>query len=236
MTRVRKGDIPYGQAIFHCKKPGHVALTFDDGPAYWTNQILDQLDAAGFRATFFITGNNPALSRRVDDEMSEYPDMLRRMHLAGHQLASHTWTHPHLEQIGWEGVVREMVYNEMAMRNVLGVVPTYMRPPYGVWRDKGINKIMRALGYHVVMYDVDTKDYMHHSPDNIQKAKDVFDHTLDPLGVGSYLVLSHDIHQQTAMELVPHMILTMRLRGFKAVTVGTCLGDDDWMDWYRVPE
>ncbi|KAI0378728.1 hypothetical protein F5Y04DRAFT_261458 [Hypomontagnella monticulosa] len=156
--------------------------------------------------------------------------MVRR----GHQVGSHTWTHPHLDMLSSEERVRQMVWNEMALRNVLGVVPTYMRPPYGEWRDLGVRGDLDRLGYHVVMYDVDTKDYMHNSEDGIKDSIAVFDRAVADGGNGSYIVLCHDIREWTALRLVPAMLRILGERGYRAVTVGECLGDPERF-WYRDP-
>ncbi|KAI1105629.1 carbohydrate esterase family 4 protein [Jackrogersella minutella] len=237
LPRPKKGPVPYGKAIFQCAKQGQIALAFDDGPSDWTEQIVDLLDAHGFKATFFMTGDSPLLQhRRIDDPASPYPDLLRRMHMAGHQLASHTWTHAHLDRIGRDDVAREMVYNEMAFRNALGLVPTYMRPPYGVWRDEAVNGQLAELGYHVVMYNIDTKDYLHNDRDGIQESVDIFNDAVQPHANGSYIVLAHDVREWTALKLVPAMVKTILVRGYEAVTIGECLDDEDWTNWYRDPE
>jgi cellulose synthase/poly-beta-1,6-N-acetylglucosamine synthase-like glycosyltransferase/peptidoglycan/xylan/chitin deacetylase (PgdA/CDA1 family) len=68
-------------------RPGLVALTFDDGPdARWTPQVLDILKAKHVPATFFIVGEN-ALTER---------GLLNRMLREGHEVGSHTYTHPNL--------------------------------------------------------------------------------------------------------------------------------------------
>ncbi|KAI1409525.1 carbohydrate esterase family 4 protein [Hypoxylon sp. FL1857] len=234
MPRRRPGTVPYGQAIFTCANVGQIALAFDDGPSNWTRHIIEELDKHNVKATFFIMGNNQGSDQRIDDESSEWPALLREMHYKGHQLASHTWTHKHLEQIGRDGLLEEMVYNEMAFRNVLGLVPTYMRPPYGEWRDDAVRARLDELGYHIVMYNVDTKDYEHNGPDAIQASVDIFDDAVAPAANGSYLVLAHDIHEWTALKLLPAMLRTIQLRGYEAVTVGECL-NDEWTNWYRDP-
>lgn len=52
------GAVPVGRAITSCTVPGTVALTFDDGPFDYTNKAMNLLKAAGFRATFFLNGDN----------------------------------------------------------------------------------------------------------------------------------------------------------------------------------
>ncbi|KAI1134893.1 carbohydrate esterase family 4 protein [Hypoxylon sp. FL0543] len=232
VPRRRLGVVPYGQAIFTCANPGQVALTFDDGPSYWTIPILDELAQHNAKATFFITGNNLNRGRRINDESTDWPEVIFEMYARGHQLASHTWTHKHLEQIGHRGVFEEMVYNELASYDTFGRVPTYMRPPYGVWRDKEVNEDIDVLGYHIIMYNIDTKDYMHNDRDAIQASVDIFNDAVSEGGNGSYIVLMHDIHKWTALKLLPAVLETIEQRGYKAVTVGECLNDEP-DNWYR---
>ncbi|KAI1372997.1 carbohydrate esterase family 4 protein [Hypoxylon crocopeplum] len=236
LTRPHFGKVPYGSEgiIRTCVNPGQIALTFDDGPYFWTELIMDELEKFRFRGTFFVTGNNQLLNRRIDDERTTYPELLRRMHRRGHQIGSHTWTHPHLAGINRTERRREMVYNEMALRNAVGLVPTYMRPPYAEWRDAGMRADLDDLGYHIVMYDVDTKDFLHNAGDRIEDSIDVFNAAVAEGGQGSYVVLCHDIREWTAKSLVPAMLKTIVERGYEAVTVGECLNDPPEF-WYRDP-
>lgn len=87
------GSVPYGVQIMNCAVPGAVALTYDDGPAQFTSELLDLLLANGIHATFFILGNRNG-SGPIDQD---YPDLIKRMYREGHQLASHTWDHQSLE-------------------------------------------------------------------------------------------------------------------------------------------
>ncbi|KAI2609155.1 carbohydrate esterase family 4 protein [Hypoxylon sp. NC1633] len=237
MTRPHVGHVPYGGSgiIRTCANPGQVALTFDDGPWVWTERIMDELEKYRSRGTFFITGHNLLLGRKIDDDETVYPELLRDMRKRGHQIGSHTWTHQHLGKISHAARVHEMVYNEMALRNVLGVVPTYMRPPYAEWRDRDVRADLDDLGYHIVMYNIDTKDFLHNGRDDIQASIDTFEDAVSKEGDGSYVVLCHDIREWTAKKLVPAMLRTIRERGYEAVTLGECLNDPEEF-WYRDPE
>ncbi|KAI1803159.1 hypothetical protein F4811DRAFT_554153 [Daldinia bambusicola] len=232
MSRPRYGSVPYGKAIFACANAGQVALTFDDGPdVAWTRQIAAVLDDLQVRGTFFVTGNSAELRRRIDGD-AEYGDLLRGLRLRGHQVGSHTWTHRHLKDLDRAGRFEEMVYNEMALWPAVGQPPTYMRPPYGEWRDRATMRDLDALGYHVVMYNVDTKDYLHDSEEGIERSVERFKSALREDGKGSYIVLAHDTKQWTALKLLPAMVNTLIARGYKGVTVGECLNDEE-VNWYR---
>jgi peptidoglycan/xylan/chitin deacetylase (PgdA/CDA1 family) len=44
-----------GADIFSCEKPGTIAITYDDGPYLYTNEVLDIFNEFGAKATFFVT-------------------------------------------------------------------------------------------------------------------------------------------------------------------------------------
>jgi len=92
---------------------------------------------------------------------------------------------------------------------------------------------MAALGYHMIYLDIDTKDYLNDAPDLIQKSKDYFSGNVSGnAATSSYLTLTHDTHFQTAINLTEFMLQTLQARGFRAVSVGECLGDPK-VNWYR---
>lgn len=72
-----------------CQQPGQFALTFDDGPHGYGAEITQFLNSKGVKATFFVNGNNYGC---IYDRAEE----LQARFKAGHQIASHTWSHPNL--------------------------------------------------------------------------------------------------------------------------------------------
>ncbi|KAF4968388.1 hypothetical protein FSARC_4185 [Fusarium sarcochroum] len=225
--------IAAGSVITTCTTPGVVALTFDDGPLTWTNELLDLLDEREVRATFFVAGNNRAKGH-MDDSSNPWPAVMRRMYSAGHHIASHTWTHRNLNEVNSTIRRSEMIYNEMSFRNLFGWIPTYMRPPYLECNDgSGCLEQMSELGYHVVSMNVDTKDYENDSPDLIQISRDRYSAGISSDSENNqYIVLAHDVHGQTVQNLTSYMIDTAQDRGYRLVTVGECLGDPQ-ENWYR---
>ncbi|KAL0931506.1 polysaccharide deacetylase [Colletotrichum truncatum] len=222
-----------GSIITTCANPGSIALTFDDGPYIYTSQLLDILEAQNVKATFFVAGNNKG-KKRMDDPATPWPAIMRRMHSLGHHIASHTWTHRNLNLVNNTILRTEMIYNEMAFRNLFGWVPTYMRPPYlECHAASGCLGLMKTLGYHVINVNIDTKDYMYDTPALIQTAKDRFSSGISTnAAANSYIELSHDVHYQTVVNLTQFMIDTAKARGYRLVTVGECLNDPK-ENWYR---
>ncbi|PLB41410.1 chitin deacetylase [Aspergillus candidus] len=235
VPRPKLGSVPYGpQTIRSCTKQGVVALTFDDGPREHTKDLLDLLDRYKAKATFFVTGNNNGKGE-IDSPDQPWADLIRRMVNSGHQLASHTWSHQDLNKITHEQRLTQILFNEAALRNILGSFPTYMRPPYSSCTSQtGCLGDLGALGYHVILYDIDTEDFRHNSPDQIQKSKDIFNQNLDKKKP-SWLVIAHDVHEQTVHNLTEHMLQRLAHDGFRAVTVGECLDDPPEL-WYRADD
>jgi peptidoglycan/xylan/chitin deacetylase (PgdA/CDA1 family) len=103
---------------------GEVALTFDDGPdPQATPQVLDLLDAAGARASFFMIGRRAAAHRGLVAEVA------RR----GHRVENHTWGH------GWgfawrgpRGMGREVDRAQRLLTGLAGRPPGWFRPPAGM--------------------------------------------------------------------------------------------------------
>ncbi|KAA8650916.1 chitin deacetylase CDA6 [Aspergillus tanneri] len=234
IPRPKLGEVPYGpQTIRSCTIPGTIALTYDDGPHQYTSDLLDILDKHHAKATFFITGNNNG--KGEIDTGEQWISLVQRMHSQGHQIASHTWSHQDLSKITEDQRRVQILWNEVALRNILGGFPTYMRPPYSSCTpESGCLNDIGVLGYHIILYDIDTEDYRHDSPDMIQVSKDIFDKNLarGKASDSSWLVITHDIHEQTVHNLTEHMLEKLSKDGYRAVTVGECLGDPEEF-WYR---
>lgn len=230
--RPKKGPVTYSEDIYDCVQNNVVALTYDDGPAQYTGQLLDLLKKYGFTATFFVTGNNNG--KGAIDTTDPYPGLIRRMVAEGHQVASHTWSHYSLSASTSEVRKTQMVKNEMALVNIIGKWPTYMRPPYSQCSvESGCTADMEALGYHRVYFDLDTQDYLNPDPSQIQKSKDIVLAKLADASVTDYLSIQHDIVGQSVTNLSSTYFDAIAKRGWKGVTAAECLGDTDKENWYR---
>ncbi|KAF4869354.1 Chitin deacetylase [Colletotrichum siamense] len=213
--------IPYGVAITKCTVPGDFALTFDDGPFTYTNHVLDLLAEAGAKATFFVNGENFG---NINDEQ----DVVKRMIADGHQIGSHTYSHPDLATLGDADIIPEMTTLEDALINIIGKYPTYMRPPYFSWNDNTLS-ILKALEYHVIHADVDSLDYANNAPLGNLTSVGIFE---EGLKKGGSIALAHEVHQNTAEYLVPEFLRIIKENNLNAVTVGECLGDPE-ANWYK---
>ncbi|KAL5333684.1 hypothetical protein BJX70DRAFT_380192 [Aspergillus crustosus] len=211
--------IPAGQVFTDCSVPNTIAITFDDGPSEYTPQLLDILSRYGARATFFVLG----------DAAAQYPAVLERMINEGHQVASHTYSHPSLPSLGYDGIVSEMTQLENVVQPAIGEAPTYMRPPY-LEVDEAVLQVMRDLNYRVISTSIDTKDYENQDSESIINTS--FQLFVDQLNAGGSIVLAHDIHYWTVASLAERMLEEVSARGIIATTVGDCLGEAE-AAWYH---
>ena len=99
-----------------------VALTFDDGPAPWTEPIAEALERHGGRGTFFAIGEAVATDegRRI----------VHRLLDAGHEVGNHTWTHADLQQTGDGAIADEMRRTSALLEEVAGRPVDFWRAPF----------------------------------------------------------------------------------------------------------
>ena len=107
--------------VVDCPQKDTWGLTYDDGPAPYTPDLLNYLDQVNLKATFFVVG-----SRGIS-----FPALLQEEYLAGHQIGVHTWSHTALTTQTNEQIIAEFGWTKKIIKDVLGVTPTTMRPPYG---------------------------------------------------------------------------------------------------------
>ena len=184
----------------------YIAMTFDDGPhASLTPKVLDLLAARHLKATFFVVGQNAA----------EYPEILKRAAREGHEIASHSWSHPNLGKMSDEGVRRELQKTDDAIVAAIGKRPTLMRPPYGSITANQKRWIYEEFGYRTIIWDVDPLDWKRPGP-SVVTAR-----ILKETKAGS-IILVHDIHAPT-LEAMPGTFDQLVKKGFKFVTVSELL-------------
>ncbi|KAF2671330.1 glycoside hydrolase/deacetylase [Microthyrium microscopicum] len=217
----RRQNVPVGQIINSCTQPGVFAISFDDGPYIYTSGLLDTLDAAGIKATFFMNGQNY-------DNINNYATVVQRMSNEGHQVASHTWSHADLATLDAAGITSQMTQLEAAFTSIIGKIPTYMRPPY-FSTNALVLSTLGGLGYKVIQADVDTLDWEYGPEGQIATSEQIFQSGLDS---GATINLSHDPLPNTISDLVPYMINAIKAKGLRGVTVGECLGDAAG-NWYK---
>ena len=177
-----------------------IALTFDDGPSDATMRVLDALEKAGAKATFFVVGERVAGHERE----------LKRMAAGGFQIGNHTWGHECIDRIPEEELRRTLGSTNEAVQNACGVTSAVMRPPGGVWSDAAL-AVLGEMGFPAVLWNVDPRDW------ETRDAQSTIEHVLGKAEDGR-IVIMHDRYESTA-DAVEVIVPELVSRGFELLTV-----------------
>ncbi|ORY63792.1 glycoside hydrolase/deacetylase, partial [Neocallimastix californiae] len=202
-----------------CKDPKHWALSFDDGPYKYDNDLLDLLKEKGVKATFFLNGDNV-----MDIKSSEGRAIVKRMYNEGHVIGSHTWSHANLEEISKSSIISEMTKLEDALYEIIGKKPALMRPPYGAGNGSDtIASILGDLGYEgACIWNVDTLDWS--TEGDIEYALDEFRRYIGKPIMSLNHCYYHNISKESLINLAEAEIDYMLSKGYTPVTMDVCLG------------
>jgi peptidoglycan/xylan/chitin deacetylase (PgdA/CDA1 family) len=122
---------------------GRVAITIDDGPdRHVTPRVLDILQAAGARATFFCIG----------ERVTANPELSREIVARGHCIENHSQSHRHhFSLLGSKGMQREIESAQQSISAVTGQPPRFFRAPAGL-RNPFLQPVLAALGLQLVSW------------------------------------------------------------------------------------
>ena len=175
-----------------------LALTFDDGPGEYTDELLDCLEENNAHATFFMLGQN----------VSAYPDAPKRMLELGCEIGSHSWDHTQLTTIDIDSVAKQFTDTDNALIDACGQAASVARAPYG----DGNSDIYNTVGKPFFMWSLDTEDW------KLLDADGDYNAVMNGDLTDGSIILMHDIHEpsvQAALRLIPDLIA----QGYKLVTV-----------------
>ncbi|OAV95795.1 hypothetical protein PTTG_02997 [Puccinia triticina 1-1 BBBD Race 1] len=208
-TQVRN-DIP----ATTCSRAGLVAMTYDDGPFDYENEISDYLHARQIKSTFYVNGNNYGCI--YDDAIVKH---LKRTFSQGHLIGSHTWSHADISTLSAEQLNQQLDFTELALMKILGVKPKFFRPPYGAYNDQSL-EILRKRGYIVANWSFDSEDAVGATPEQSMESYK----QLAKIFPASQITLNHETYQTTAKRVTPYAVPLLQKAGYKLVHVSECLG------------
>ncbi|MDF2941825.1 MAG: hypothetical protein K0S01_683 [Herbinix sp.] len=195
-----KRDLPIYCVNTEQKK---VALSFD---AAWGNEdtqnILDILAKYNVKVTFFMTG----------EWVNKYPEDVKAIAAAGHDLGNHSENHKQMSQLTQEQCVEEIMKAHNRVKELTGIDMTLFRPPYGDYNNTLVGAA-RDCKYYTIQWDVDSLDWKDYGVDSITKI--VIDNK--HLGNGS-IILMHNGAKYTpdALEAV---IVGLQDKGYEILPI-----------------
>lgn len=190
-----------------------IALTFDDGPdPEYTPQILDILKRFSVPATFFVIGVNA----------NSNADLLLREFADGHEIGSHTFTHPNISLVSTERMHVELDATERLIESVLGRKTLLFRPPYSEDLEPsnpseiGPLALTDSLGYYTIGMRIDPRDWSRPGTEEI--VNKVVNSVLRGDG---HIILLHDSggNRDETVAALPRILETLKQDGYSFVTV-----------------
>ena len=182
-----------------------VSLTFD---AAWgdedTQQLIDILAKYNVKATFFVVG----------DWVEKYPESVKALHDAGHEVMNHSDDHAHFSKLSTADIIKNVNACNDKIEKVTGVRPTLFRCPYGEYDDHVVNALT-SQGMHTIQWDVDSLDWKELS------AAEITQRVTSKAAAGS-IVLFHNAAKHTP-EALPGIIEKLLADGFSLVPVSEIL-------------
>jgi peptidoglycan/xylan/chitin deacetylase (PgdA/CDA1 family) len=189
---------------------GEVSLTFDDGPdPEVTPRVLDLLDQAGARGSFFCIGRRAAA----------HPEIVREIARRGHRVENHTWSHPHLFACYGPAAQRHEVDRaQEAIAEAAGRPPAFFRSPAG-FRNPFLDRELWASGLTLAAWTRRGYDALESNRDRVAER------LLRGLAPGDVLLL-HDGStlagggNRVALEALPRVLAGLSARGLRSVPLG----------------
>lgn len=173
------------------------ALTFD---AAWgaedTDRLIEILDSYNVKATFFVVG----------EWVDKYPDAVKKLSKAGHDIMNHSDTHKYMTKLSNAELLKEVENCSKKIEGITNKKVNLFRAPYGDYNGNVVNKL-KDIGYYTIQWDVDSLDWKDLSADEIITR--VTENTKN----GS-IILFHNAAKNTP-DALPSIIENLKDRGFE---------------------
>lgn len=187
-----------------------IALTIN---CAWENKdidkILNSLKEYNVKVTFFVVG----------DFAKKYPESVKAIYDAGHEIGNHSFTHPHVNSLSLEDNVKQINDCNELIKQITGVSPMLYRAPYGEYNDTVI-KASKKVNMYAIQWNVDSLDYTDLSKEDMWKRIE------KGIGHGS-IILMHSGTKNTA-DALPYIIENLQNMKYDIVKVSDLIYKDNY--------
>lgn len=187
-----------------------IAISFDCAwGVEYTDTLLDIMEKNDVRCTFFA----------VQFWVEKYPEYVEKIVAAGHEMGTHSRTHPYMSKLSEAQIRDELTTSCSAIERLTGQKVTLFRPPYGDYNNLLIDTC-NAMGLYPIQWDVDSLDWKNLS------ATEIAMRIINGAKNGS-IILCHNNGLHTA-EALPLIFSTLKNRGFTFVPIGELIYRDNY--------
>lgn len=186
-----------------------VSLTFD---AAWGNEdtqkLIDILAKYDIKATFFVVGA----------WVEKYPESVKALSDAGHEIMNHSDDHAHFASLNREQIIENITACNEKIEAITGTCPILFRCPYGEYDDNVVGTLTE-MGMYTIQWDCDSLDWKD------LPAAEITSRVLKGVSSGS-IVLFHNAALNTP-EALPSIIEGLLADGYRIVPVSEIILDGD---------
>lgn len=187
-----------------------ISISFD---AAWgaedTKTLIDILAKYNVKATFFVVG----------EWVDKYPDEVKALSDAGHEIQNHSNTHPYMTSLSREKMMEEINSCNQKIEKITGKKPTLIRVPYGDYNNTVIETV-KEMNMYTIQWDVDSLDWKNLS------AADITKRVTEKTKSGSIL-LFHNAAKNTP-EALPTILETLQGKGYEFVPISQLIYKDNY--------
>lgn len=180
----------------------------------WTaddiDTILEVLERQNVKITFFIVG----------EWVDKNPEAVKKIYEAGHEIGSHSDTHPHVNNLSYEKNQKQIADSVEKIKKITGGEVTLYRAPYGEYNDTVIEAAEKA-GYYCIQWNRDTLDYEGLTGEEMWKRIE------NKLQNGD-IILSHNGTKHTA-DSIEMLIKKIKEKGYEIVKVSDIIYKENYI-------
>lgn len=173
------------------------------------DSILETLEKNNVKITFFMVG----------EWIDKYQEAAKKIYEAGHEIANHSDTHKHVNNLSYEENVEEIKKANEKIKNITGKENILYRAPYGEYNNTVV-KAAKENGYIPIQWNLDTLDYTGLTGEEMWKR-------LDKKLKNGDIILSHNGTAHTADSL-DMLIKNIKKKGFEIVKVSDLIYKDNY--------
>lgn len=187
-----------------------IAVTFDSA---WNDDDIDKiitvLKEQSCPSTFFVTG----------DWAERFPESLKKLYSAGHEIASHSYNHTLYSTLSKNEIIADMDKCDSIIESVIGTIPTLVRAPSGDYTNNAVLAAKETNRY-MIQWDVDSLDWKELTEEEMKNR------IFDRVQPGSIL-LFHNGTPQTA-DALPGILTALKNEGYEFVKVSDLIYKENY--------